>query len=226
MIVIMIVGVAALTALFPRGAGELDPDVLALVRMYYAIGTYDSGEGRLPPAILKDLSGATLASWRFAMLPYLECRMPVRDRRVPWGDPANAEAVQLGNVIFRASPDEDAGGGRFRQIVAVTGPGTAFDGEQPQRLSALPSDLILLVERPDTMSHWAAPGDLDVADLPEDITAGRHGKGVHVAFADSAVWFIRCDVPVNVLSKFLTIDGARECSRDELLAPYGKRVLH
>jgi prepilin-type processing-associated H-X9-DG protein len=56
--------------------------------------------------------------------------------------------------------------------------------------------------------------------MPESLTGGVDGDGVHVLFADGSVWFLRAEVPAENLVRFFTIAGARQCDRESLLGPW------
>jgi hypothetical protein len=109
------------------------------------------------------------------------------------------------------------------RVVGIAGPGTPFDGERICRLTDIDSDTILAIEVADFDRHWMEPGDLSLDEVPEAITKGIDGQGVHVLFADGRVWYLRADVPLDDLKKFFTIAGAREHDREQVLGPYAVR---
>jgi prepilin-type processing-associated H-X9-DG protein len=67
------------------------------------------------------------------------------------------------------------------------------------------------------------PGDVHLDKIPDSISAGLHGKGVHVGFADGAVWRLSKDVPIHDLKKLCTLEGATQHDRERLLGPYAIR---
>jgi hypothetical protein len=107
--------------------------------------------------------------------------------------------------------------------VAITGAGTAFDGDQQYGIPDLPPGTILAIEIKDSGVYWAEPGDLEVSNIPESITAGIDGDGVHVLFADCTVWFLKKELPLDDLEKFFTVESARQFDRDQVLGPYADR---
>ena len=105
-------------------------------------------------------------------------------------------------------------------VVAITGPGTAFEEGRVVKRKEIAPDTILAIEIARSGVRWAEPGDLDIEHIPESITDGVEGRGVHVIFADGAVWFLRADVPLDELKKFFTIEGAKRYHREQALRPY------
>ena len=95
-------------------------------------------------------------------------------------------------------------------VVLITGPGTAFDGEREYSLHEIDPDQILAIELADSGIPWAAPGDISIEDVSPSILQGLDGDGVHVLFADAEVGFIPVDTPFEDLKKFFTVEGAKE----------------
>ena len=181
---------------------------------------YDDIYARVPPIVFRNELGEPLGSWRFGTLRYLpEPRSDV-DLRQAWNTPVNATlaAIPIYPYCFmthRSGPER-----LWTNIVAVHGPGTAFDESTQLRFRDLPGDLIVLVELRDSGVHWMAPGDLDVRDVTAKVTQGVDGSGLNVAFNDQDIWYLDESVPVDVLRGFCTVEGARRLDRDKLLMPY------
>jgi len=190
-----------------------------------ALVSYDSLYRRLPLAKHVDKSGNVLGSWRFAISGLLESNSPNADFDAPWNAPANQDVVVYGaywycNEFCATEDRSDQSSRSFEtNVFGVTGPGTPFDEKTRRRLSDIDHDTILFLEVRDSGVHWAAPGDLDIRTLPESITVGPDGKGIHVAFADRHVWYLN-DVPLDDLKKFLTVEGAKNHDRETVLGPY------
>ena len=135
----------------------------------------------------------------------------------PWDAPTNEWISTLPMPMFCWSPDEE---GVDTNVVAITGPGTAFEESRVAPLKNIAPDTILAIEIAKSGVRWAAPGDLDIEHIPASITRGVDGGGVHVIFADGAVWFLRADVPLDDLKHFFTIEGAKYWHREQILRPY------
>ncbi|MEK6250060.1 MAG: hypothetical protein N2C12_17885 [Planctomycetales bacterium] len=112
-------------------------------------------------------------------------------------------------------------------VSVVTGPDTPFDESRTQDLKEMDEDTIILVEVRDSGVHWAQPWDLDLRTMPSEINptngtgiSGNFDGGFFVGFADGKVWFLDNDIPFDQLKPFLTLSGARELDREEVLEPY------
>ena len=175
----------------------------------------------LPPAVRRDELGRPLCSWRLQIDPYLQARMLGIDFSDRWDDPANRYLTTRPHWIYCRYPHRDLPECLHTNVVAVTGPGTAFEEGRACRVDEIPADTILVVEVPCFDAHWAEPGDLDVDHVPESIADGPYGDGICVVFADGAVWYLSPDVPVADLKKLFTIEGAKRYVREHLLGPYG-----
>jgi prepilin-type processing-associated H-X9-DG protein len=185
--------------------------------------SFNQNFGRLPHAVNKDKSGRPLSSWRFRVLPFLEAIMMDVDYDARWDDDTNEFNRQFINTelfVYCCPWAKKTSGKSNTNIVAITGPGTAFDDDRDVRVEDLPPDTALLIEIADSGTHWMAPGDLDVRNVPASITQGILGGGVHVLFADGSVWFFRPDTPLEELKKFFTIEGAKQYDREKVLGRY------
>jgi hypothetical protein len=185
-----------------------------------ALHNFHDSYHRLPPAVRRDKAGRPLASWRFQILPWVEAIMKEVHYDDRWDDPANRLLSSTPFPVYCWSPEKQLSDSVHTNVVAVTGPGTAFDGDQAVRLDEIDSDTILAIEIAESGFHWMEPGDLAIDQVPESITQGLDGCGVHVLFADGSVWTLSPEVPMEDLKKFFTIEGAKRYDRDETLGPY------
>lgn len=185
-----------------------------------SLRNFGQWRGRLPRAIRTDEAGRPLSSWRFQIMPYVEGFMLdlVYDAR--WDDSANRVFAGDRSWIFCWSAATDSSESLHTNVVAITGPGTAFDGDRAVRLGDLDPGTVLAIEIADSGTHWMEPGDLNINQVPESIVKGVDGDGVHVLFADGAVWFLRPDTPLDGLKKFFTIEGAKRHNRERVLGPH------
>jgi len=147
---------------------------------------------------------------------------------VPWDDPMNRKvAAWPAQPFCFASADAPPEKRCMTNILAVSGPDTAFVPGKGRRLSDLDTDTILIVETNDSNIHWMEPGDLDVSKMPDDVDecsaigiSGTSPGGFFVGFADGEVWKLRNDTPLSTLRKFFTVSGSKSHNRDKLLAEY------
>jgi hypothetical protein len=193
--------------------------------MYEAIGalqSYSDVNARMPPAVVVSNQGLPLRSWRTEILPYISRPTTLPDGQAAWNDRTNAPITQvpLQPYCFSVEPKRNS---IVSNILGVTGPGTAFDPERRHRQEELPGDTIVLIEVGQSNIPWAAPGDLDVGNIPPHLQLGTDGRGVHIAFADWTVWYLRRDVPMEKLQLFFRIESARRHDRN---AELGEYLLH
>ena len=108
-------------------------------------------------------------------------------------------------------------------VMTIRGPGTITDllerGDYSDEDASL-ANMICLIEVARSKTHWAQRGDLNVDALPDDLPLGIDGYGVTVMFGDESVWYLDKSVPLESLRTLMTLDGARNHTRDELLGPY------
>ena len=107
----------------------------------------------------------------------------------------------------------------WTNVMAITGPDTAFEVQELNQLQGC-DHLIIVVEVANSGIHWGEPGDIDVNNLPENLTSGIDGNGFMALFFDGSVWFIKKDVPIEILQNFLTITNAKKHDRNKELKPY------
>jgi hypothetical protein len=205
-------------------------------RVWEALSQYDSVHGALPPATITDEAGLAFHSWRAVLLEHLQemaFEKQLFDRyrwNEVWNSTSNTAVARL-NIgvetyncpLHYVRTDQYAA-----TYLAVTGTGTAFDPSSPHRLADLPSDLILLIERCGECTPWSKPIDASLDDIREayarhgSVLASRHlPPGGHVLFADGSIWYLRAEVPLAALEKFLTIESAARSDREDVLGPHG-----
>lgn len=197
-----------------------------LKQVAIALLNFNEVNDRLPRAVHTDKAGRPLSSWRFRILPFLEAIMMDVDFDAKWDDTTNQYNKGFINsplTVYCWPPSADLTKQFNTKVMAVTGPGTAFEDGKTIRISDMDKDTILAVEVADSGTHWMEPGDIDVRDVPESITQGMDGKGVHVAFADGVVWHLRSDTPLDDLKRFFTIKGAKQYDREKVFGSYARR---
>ncbi|MEQ8786650.1 MAG: hypothetical protein RIC55_10140 [Pirellulaceae bacterium] len=196
----------------------------------YGLAEWDAKLGRLPKSVVRDSADTPLSSWRFLVAwSHTTAMQHEADYRRHWNAAPNAQLASncdVGGAFCIGS--EWSGRSCFEtNVMAVVGPGTAFDDAVVQTLASLEPDQIVLVEVSQTDVHWMEPGDVDVEEVEELLKAksgrrigGNFPQGFHVAFADGEVWFLRADVPYQRLAKFLTKSSAKAHRREAVLEPY------
>jgi hypothetical protein len=187
-------------------------------------------DDRLPPATLYDAEGKPLHSWRVLLLPYLDQDDLYRQFRLdePWDSPHNLALLpRMPEVYARPA------GLRFEAQIepsdtycqVFVGPGTAFEGSQGLSLRRdFPhgtSNTFLVVEAGEPVP-WTKPADLEYApDRPVPPLGGvftgqrrfslfgpSRPKGVHVAFIDGSVRFLKLPLSEATLRSLITRNGS------------------
>jgi hypothetical protein len=222
--VVLAVGVAALL-IFPavraaRIAAQRAQRANCLKQIGLALHNFHDTYRRFPLAVHRDEAGRPLSSWRFHILPFLQAIMRDYDYSARWDDPANEwlTSEPLDVFCFRTNrPEPEC---LHTNVVAITGPGTVFDGDRECCLGDIDSeDTILAIEIAESGTHWAAPGDLAIDEITPTILEGLDGEGVPVLFANGAVRFVSAEVPLEDFKKFLTIEGAMKYDAEQILHP-------
>lgn len=139
----------------------------------------------------------------------------VCDLSKPWNVSPN---ITLRNTTFCWTGTQGCEDYYWTNIMALAGEDTAMSAREPKPSGC--EDLIVLVEVANSGIHWAEPGDINIDHLPENFTSGTTGDGIMVMFLDGTVWFIHQNIPVGVLKKFFTVEGARQYDRMKELLPY------
>ncbi len=135
-----------------------------------AVANYESEHGTLPPAYVADSKGTPLYSWRVLILPYTEQQALYGRFNLsePWDGPTNKPLLGQVAKIFACPTHRDGNlPCKETSYVAVTGPGTAFPGSTPAKLSDIKDELgktLLFVEVANVDIPWSAPIDFQIED--------------------------------------------------------------
>jgi uncharacterized protein DUF1559 len=175
---------------------------------------------RFPPAVRRDELGRPLSSWRFQILPFLEAIMVDVQFGERWDDPVNRWLMDRWNTSFCLYRNRDSADAGKTNVVAITGPGTAFEEGRICGHGDTNPNTILAVEVAAFDAYWMEPGDLHIDRIPDNLTAGPEGDGFHVLFADGSVWFLKPEAPLDDVKKFFTLKGSKQYDRDDVLGPY------
>lgn len=211
----------------------------AFNQLLLALHNYHDLFGSFPPAYVPDDQGRPMHSWRVLILPYVEegDLYEAYDFSEPWDGPNNSRLLGQMPPVFATDRSQVAAGNT--QVIAVTGPGTAFPGARTTRLFDLrdgPENTLMLVEASAPPIPWLAPRDLDIAVLDSErgAFAGRRTAGAggqearisgpswrrpYVVFADRITAYgIDPRIPRDKLRALLTIAGGEAVRRDDLVA--------
>lgn len=201
----------------------------ALKWVISGLWNYNDTHGCLPPPVFVDDEGKPRASWRFVVWNYIDAASwSIPDKTRPWINHDKTE-IDLRATAEVASPFsfwESSARGATR-IAAITGPDSAFDEHNRCSFAQIDDDTIILIEVAHAEVRWTEPGDYTWdADQPE--MAGRgsmnignpDGRAFHVAFQNGDIWALAADTPLAELSRFFTVQGARENDRETILGPW------
>lgn len=172
-----------------------------------------------------DDAGAPVNSWRWLITPFVEQLDSNMDwsYHESWQSPANRDIREMHFDVYCWNPSESDCN---TNVFAIVGDDTAISPNPTVCWSELPADSLVLMEVANSGKNWMEPGDYDVDELlAEGGRLGHSVKGllndrVHVMFADGEVWAISSEAPMTALHPFLTITGATNADRDELLAAW------
>jgi len=204
-------------------------------RLPYPIRRAPYPKGLEQDVIAANGKGRPLHSWRVETLWViwdLGWKGPCDDTQ-PWDSPANRATLGLSDYYSHVEAKDWVGDGKLfpdTNILAITGPGTAFGydgGDLPKQLDKIPPSTIIAVEVRASGIPWPAPGDFDIRTMPQTICApdgkgisSRLPRGFFVIFADTGTWFLSDKTPFETLKQLFTIEGAKKNDREKLLGPY------
>ncbi len=197
----------------------------AFALCYAGIAEHEFFLGQLPCDRVARESKHPGLSWRLRVfkfaLPSEAQSIGESDFALDWTDARLDEVRAKKPLCFCFGQDSLDG---TTNIMAVVGPGTAFDGQVVNSLSELDGDTILFIEVHNTSIHWMEPGDISATDfslLAQHLSNSPHG--FHVCFADGEVWRLGRATPVASVGMFLTVSGSKSHDRDVVLGDYRQR---
>ena len=177
-----------------------------------ALLAYQAKYGRLPQAYTRDAAGRPLLSWRVAILPFLDLDAPKLYTEFrqgePWDSPHNLALVHRMPREFQ--PFAWWPGQPLTNLVAFTGPGTAFDGPAGRRTADFADGpLTALVGEGDRLVPWTKPED--AAFDPAGVIVGRLRPNSNQL--NDRVWVGLADGTVRAVRTGTGTADAAECQR-------------
>lgn len=165
---------------------------------------------------------SSVVSWRFYCSLWLNGGRDARKyfrHDEPWNSEINFKVCNP-NYCWMGYPKSPSDTKKYwTNVMALTGPDTGFELQTSDKLYDC-DDLIILVEVKDSGIHWGQPGDIDIRNLPPKLTSGIDGNGFLVLFLDGTIWFVKREVPMEILKRFFTATGARTYDREDELIKY------
>lgn len=225
-IVIFLTLATSFVLLTPNAGSRRVPEVLQCrnnigKNLGLALLNYHHDHGCFPPAVIADENGDPMHSWRVLILPYLDHGGLYRQYRFdePWDGPNNRRLAEHMPSVFRCPADRPSEQNENSTLVrtryvAVTGPGTAFDGTAAVRLEDITDDhaeTIVLVETPGEPVHWMEPRDIrPEAFLRALAGGGRHQGATHAVNANASCRMLSADTPSDLVRAMTTIAGGEQ----------------
>jgi hypothetical protein len=187
-----------------------------------ALLMYHAKYGRFPPAYVADSQGRPMHSWRVLLLPFLNEEALYRQYRFqePWNSPRNSTLASRMPAVYHCPSDlqQSDSGATQTSYVAITGPGTVFDGVKPENFPGGPGRVILVAEQSASGIIWLEPRDMDVNRMSmhvNDPTAdeairSQHIGEAHVLVCSGEVFSLDDDTEPQQLEDMLTISGGEQ----------------
>ena len=191
-----------------------------------ALADYNDQHGHFPPAGKTSTDTQPVCSWRVSILPHIgrSDLYEAYDQSRAWNAPLNDVVADTQIEQYCDYFDKEAPW--FIKIAAITGNGTVWDPSETYE--ELSDSAIVAVQVSGSDIRWAEPRDLSLSQLKglverdgEDITIREANIGPLVLFADTVVYHLSDQCPLDRLLKLTTIQGAKEHNRRELLGEYG-----
>lgn len=199
-----------------------------LNQLLAALHNYHDAHGRFPPAYIADENGTPIHSWRVLILPYIDqvALYDAYDFSEPWNGPNNSKLINQMPRMFCSATERQSN--CFTNIVAITGPETAFPGSASTKLEDFldgPENTILLSEISSSDVQWLEPRDIDAQlsnSLLNDPAAlcisSAHWRRPYVVFADRiTAYAVHDDIPPKALRTLTTIAGKEPVTRSGLI---------
>jgi hypothetical protein len=177
-----------------------------LKQIALALHNYNDVYGSLPPAYVADENGKPMHSWRVLILPFLEQQALYDQYKFdePWDGPNNSRLAQTIVSVYGCPSEGQLSANT--SYVAVVGPNTAFQGDQPVKFRDITdglSNTLMVIDAANTGINWMEPRDLDMTSVFS--ATGRHPKVINVMMGDGSVRSIPVGDPN--LQAMLTING-------------------
>jgi hypothetical protein len=181
-----------------------------LKQLGIALHNYHDTYGEFPPAVVSDASGQPLYSGRVLLLPFLEqqAMFTAFNKSERWDSPANMALSQtvIKTFVDPSNPNQGPDG----SYAFVTGTGAMFESGQPVKLTNVTdgtSNTLAMIEVQTTGGSWAAPNDVDLAQLAGGMPKGSHPGGNLALFGDGSVKFLSGNISPQTLQQLGTRAG-------------------
>ncbi len=221
--VAIVIVLAVLVLMCPCGVALLLPAVQAareaarrtasqnnLKQIGIALHNYHDTYNQFPPAVVTDANGQPLYSGRVLLLPFMEQQALFNafNKNERWDSPANMALshTKVSTFVDPSNPNQ----GPDSSYAFVTGTGSLFEAGQPIRIQTITdgtSNTLAFIEVQSTGGSWAAPSEVDLAQLAGGMPKGNHPGGNLALFADGSVKFLSQNIAPQTLHQLGTRAG-------------------
>jgi hypothetical protein len=175
-----------------------------LERIGLALRSYESANGRLPPAVVADKQGNVMHSWRTLILPYLDRRdlYEKYSLRESWEGPNNGKIRTQFLPVYCCPDDRWIDDRQATSYLALTGPGTVWDDH---RTAGTPPR-VMVVEVLGSGIQWSEPRDLPLDQACRGISNGPGPRiAGHNGLIDGFFSYTETVTKVHVLLSDLSV---------------------
>lgn len=205
----------------------------------YALSNYHESVGNFPRVSEVGPDGNLWHSWRLWICPYIGSNTLFANYRQdePWNGPNYSKLTAECYECPTHSYD-----GLTTNYFAVVGTSTAWPLNQGRKMTEFKdgaANTILFLESPHRAIPWSKPEDLSfekavsMLSNPLDHHYGhlieggffhKSSRGIHIAFADRSVKFVRLPISREEAIALLTVDGEEELSKQDILRMTGAEL--
>ena len=183
-----------------------------------ALHNYADTYGAFPPAYVADADGKPMHSWRVLILPFLESSALYSSYNFdePWDGPNNSLLANQMPPAY-ACPSAAAPNSATTSYMAITGPGTIFDGDKAATFRDITdgtSNTLIVVETSGQATNWMQPVDLDAQKMAFAVNdpaggdiSSSHPNGANGLIADGSVRFLSESIDAQTLRALTTRAG-------------------
>jgi hypothetical protein len=169
--------------------------------------------GPLPAAVIRDVNGQPLLSWRVSLLPYLGEEALYEQFKLdePWDSPDNLKLLPRMPKVYTIRDHKKWASTDHTFFQVLIGPGTAFEGPKGVQLPDDFTDGVsktILVAEAATAVPWTKPEELSFAPDDELPPLGGHfPDGFYVLVGDGSVHFVGKSVSRETIRAAITRNG-------------------
>ena len=177
-----------------------------------AMHNYHSTYGQLPPAFTTDPRGEPTNSWRLMLMPFLDEPMRLEQWHLqqPWDSEVNAGLGTPAPGVYTSPLVQNPPTPTETHIFAVRHPDSVMpgaDGLNWADISDRLPDTILAAYLPEHTTHWAAPVDISLERLQDELANATQDSPIILLFADGSVRLIDEPLQPELVESLVTRSG-------------------